>query len=59
MISVPLTAAIVGALAAFGVSPTPWLIGAILVAVKALVVLLGVLGVGKLFQKKKAPVVDS
>lgn len=53
-----ITAAIVGALALFGITPTAWAIGAIWIAVKVLVVL-GIFGaVGKFFQKRKAPVVD-
>ena len=59
MLSVPLTGFITGVLAMMVIAPTPWLIGAIFVAVKATIVLLGFLGVGKLLQKKKAPVVDS
>lgn len=59
MITTAVTAAIVGTLALFGVSPTAWTIGAIWIFVKALVVL-GIFGfVSKLFQKRKAPVVDS
>lgn len=59
MITTAVTAAIVGALAVFGVTPTPWAIGAIWLVVKAFVVL-GIFGaVTKLFSKRKAPVVDS
>ena len=59
MFTTAITAAIVGALALVGITPTAWAIGAIWLVVKALVVL-GIFGaVGKFFQKRKDPVVDS
>ncbi|HEY9722057.1 MAG TPA: hypothetical protein V6D47_08585 [Oscillatoriaceae cyanobacterium] len=45
MITVPVTALVTAILALFGVKPTPWLIGGVLIVVKVLVAL----GVFKLF----------
>lgn len=54
MISVPITGAITALLAALGVAPNPALVGGIFLAVKATIVLGGVLGVSKLFDRFKA-----
>ena len=54
MISVPLTGAITAALAAFGISPTPALVGGVFLGVKATLILGGVLGVSKLWERFKA-----
>jgi hypothetical protein len=59
LLTTAITAAIVGALSLFGMTPTPWLIGAIWIGVKVLVVG-GIFGlVAKFLQKRKAPVGDA
>lgn len=53
MITTAITAAIVGLLNILGVAPDPFLIGAIWLAVKALIVGGGLLGGAKLVQRLK------
>lgn len=54
MISASITAAIVGILALLGIAPAPWMVGAIWLFAKGAIVVLGLLGAGKLYQRAKA-----
>ena len=59
MITTAITAAIVAALAFFGIAPSPWLVGAIWIAVKAMVVLGALALAARTMRRSKAASGDS